>query len=79
MQYKDGILTARTETITQDVSLGGVSFYSDKKFNVGQLITLKLFYDSKSPAKLFKGKIICSKETSDVVPKGYLNGLFFIR
>lgn len=79
MQYKDRVLTARTDALTRDVSLGGVSFYSDKKFKEGQPITLRLFYDARGPAKVFKGRIVWSREASDVVPKGYLNGLAFIR
>ena len=79
MQYKDGIFSAHADVLTKDVSLGGVCFFSDKKVKLGQIIKVKLYYDSKVPAKVIKGKVVWSTPYSDSISKGYLNGLTFIR
>ena len=79
MQYKDGLFTLQTDTMTKDVSLGGVCFFSEKKLKSGQVIKLKLFYDAKAPVKALKGKVIWSTTYKDEISKGYLNGLAIMR
>lgn len=79
MQYKDGIFTAQKDTVTKDVSLGGVCFFSEKKLKPGQIIKVRLFYDTKKPVRELKGKVAWCTEYNDAVTKGYLNGLTFMR
>jgi hypothetical protein len=79
MQYKDGIFSSGADTVTKDVSLGGVCFFSEKHLKVGQMIKLKLYYDNKTPARSLKGKITWSTPCQDNVAKGYLNGMTFVR
>lgn len=79
MQFKDSFFAMQTDTLTKDLSLGGVCFFSQKPFKLGQVIKVKLFYDSKSPVKALKGKVVWSREFKDNVSKGYLNGLTFVR
>ena len=79
MQYKEGIFAAGADTVTKDVSLGGVCFFSEKKFKGGQLIKLKLYYDNKTPARFLKGRITWSTPCEDNISKGYLNGINFLR
>ena len=79
MQYKEGVFTGQRDTVTKDVSLGGVCFFSEKKLKPGQMIKLRLYYDTKKSVKSLKGKIIWSTPYNDAVSKGYLNGLTFIR
>lgn len=79
MQYKDGIFATGADTVTKDVSLGGVCFFSEKQLKVGQLIKLKLFYDNKKPARALRGKITWSTPCQDNISKGYLNGMIFLR
>lgn len=79
VQYKENFLTAKTDTVTKDVSLGGLCFFSEKKLKMGQMIKLRLFYDPKAPARIMKGRVIWSREYKDKGIPGYLNGLSFIR
>ncbi len=79
MQYKDNLFTVQKDTVTKDVGLGGVCFFSERKIPLGKLINLKLYYDDKGPARALKGKVVWSTEYQDKVSKGYLNGLTFIR
>ncbi len=79
MQYKDGVFAFSFDTVTKDVSLGGVCFFSEKRLKAGQKIDIKLYYDSNIPAKKIKSKIVWSAVFNDKLFKGYLNGLTFIR
>ncbi|MFH0877985.1 MAG: PilZ domain-containing protein [Candidatus Omnitrophota bacterium] len=79
VQYKKGLLSVLNDTVTKDVSLGGLCFFSEKKIKIGKVVRLRIFYDGKSPAKVLKGRVVWSTECSDVISKGYLNGLTFLR
>ena len=79
VQYKNSVFAAHTDSVTQDVSLGGVCFFSEKKLQPGQVIKLKLFYDPKAPARVLKGKIAWSQECKDKLGQNYLNGVAFLR
>ena len=79
MQYKNGRFSSTVDTATKDVSLGGVCFFSDKKFKKGQIVTLKLYYDTNIHPKNVKGKIVWSTECHEGSIAGYLNGLTFIK
>ena len=79
MQYKNGVFTFSFDTVTKDISLGGVCFFSQKKLRLGQKIEFKLYYDPKIPAKKLKGKVVWCTVFNDKPLKGYLNGLIFIR
>lgn len=79
MQFKDGFFTANKDTVTKDVSLGGVCFFSEKKIPSGKIVNVKLFHDSKKPARVLKGKVVWSTVYKDSVSDGYLNGLVFLR
>jgi hypothetical protein len=78
MQFKDGFFSASIDTVTKDVSVGGVCFFSDKKVAVGRVVTVKLYYDSRKGAKKVTGRVVWSKPYEDKASKGYLNGLMFI-
>lgn len=79
MQYKSGFFTLSDESVTKDLSLGGVCFFSEKKMKSGQTVSMKLYYDSKSSARVMKGKIAWSRKCNDGFSQGYLNGVTFIR
>lgn len=79
MQFKDGFFSAHMDTVTKDVSLGGVCFFSEKKFALGKVVKLKLFHDAKKPARILKGRVVWSTVCKDSVSEGYLNGLVFLR
>jgi hypothetical protein len=79
MQFKDNFFTAHKDTVTKDVGLGGVCFFSEQKFVIGKVVRLKLFHDAKRPARVLKGKVVWSTVYKDSVSEGYLNGLVFLR
>ena len=79
VQFKDGIFSANTDTLTKDVSLGGVCFFSEKKLTPGKILKLRLFHDGKKPAKCINGKITWMQECNDKISKGYLIGVTFKR
>ena len=79
VQFKDSIFAARTDTVTKDVSLGGVCFFSEKRLPIGKVVKLRLFYDGKSPAKAIKGKVAWIQECNDKISKGYIIGITFLR
>lgn len=79
MQYKTGVFSPKIDTLTRNVSLSGACFFSDKKLKVGQIINLKIFYDSKKPAGPLKGKVVWSCACQEGALQGYLNGLIFLK
>lgn len=79
MQYKEGMFAAKMDTLTRNVSLNGACFFSDKKLKLGQIINIRLFYDTKKPAGPLKGKVVWSRVCNEGPAKGYLNGLVFTR
>ncbi len=79
MQYKDRIFAPSIDTMTKDISLGGLCFFSDKKLKIGRVIKIKLFYGTRAPAKVMKGKVVWSTPYEDKLARGYLNGLTFIQ
>ncbi|MFH1691043.1 MAG: PilZ domain-containing protein [Candidatus Omnitrophota bacterium] len=79
MQYKAGLFTVKMDTLTRNVSLNGACFFSDKKLKLGQIINIKLFYDTKKPAGPLKGKIVWSQECREGSTKGYINGVVFLK
>lgn len=79
VQYKDGVFSAHMDTVTRDVSLGGVSLFTEKKLPVNKVIKLRLFYDSKTPAKDVKGMVVWTVEHTDKLSKGYMCGVKFLR
>lgn len=79
VQYNEGFFKAKGESITKDLSLAGLCFFSEKKLKVGQVVRMKIYYDDKSPAKILKAKVMWSKPSKGDVCRGYLNGLSFVR
>ena len=79
VQFKEGIFSANTDTVSKDVSLGGVCFFSEKKLKSGKALKLRLFYDGKKPAKCINGKVAWVQECNDKISKGYLIGITFKR
>ncbi len=79
MQYKTGIFFPKVDTLTRNVSLNGVCFFSDKKLKIGQVVNLKIFYDTKKPAGPLKGKVVWSCDCHEGAARGYLNGLVFLK
>ena len=79
VQFKDNIFAAQTDTVTKDISLGGVCFFSEKMLKIGSTVKLKLFYDGKSPARSLKGKVAWIQECNDKISKGYIVGMTFMR
>jgi c-di-GMP-binding flagellar brake protein YcgR len=79
VQYRDSIFAGQMDTVTKDVSLGGVAFFTEKKLPVGKVIKLKLFYDGKSPAKVIKARVVWCREFNDKISKGYMSGVTFLR
>lgn len=79
IQFKDRLFSGEVDTLTKDVSLGGVCFFSSKKLKVGADINVKLFYETKGPARAIKGRVVWSTPYQDGTEKGFLNGLMFIR
>ena len=79
VQFKDGIFSANIDTISKDVSLGGVCFFSEKKLQPGKILKLRLFYDGKKPAKCINGKVAWVQECNDKISKGYIIGVTFKR
>ena len=79
LQYKESFWMPTTETMTKDLSLSGVCFFSQRKLSPGQAVRVKMFYDPKSPEKVMKGRIVWSKPYEDSAGKGYINGLVFVK
>lgn len=79
LQYKLGLFSLFGESLTKDVSLGGICFFSEKKLKLGRIVRLRLYYDDKHPARVLKGRIVWSKFIKDKLSSGYLNGLELIR
>jgi c-di-GMP-binding flagellar brake protein YcgR len=79
VQYKDGFFTGNVDTVSRDVSLGGICFFTEKKLSKGRIIKLRLFLDGKKPAKVLKGKVAWSREFSDHISKGYISGITYVR
>jgi hypothetical protein len=78
VNYRFGFFSPVTETVSRDVSVSGICFYSDKKLKVGQKIKGEIFYDPKMPAKKFLGQIAWSKPEENDEDQGYLNGVRFL-
>ena len=78
-QYRKGLFSGRDQTVTKDISAGGLCFFSEKAVKPGTVIKMRLFSDKKSPDRVLKGRIMWSKEYDDSVCKGYLYGLSFFR
>jgi hypothetical protein len=79
IQYRKGLFSGSEQTVTMDMSLGGLCFFSKEKIKIGNLIKVRVFDDRKSPEKFIKGRVVWTKEYSDAASKGYLNGLSFLR
>ena len=79
MQYKKGLFSAHADTVTKDVGLGGLCFFSEKKFKTGDVLSLKIYYDAKKPVRKLKGKVVWVTPFKDSVFEGFLNGLIFLR
>lgn len=79
MQYKTGMFIAKRDTLTKNASLNGACFFSDKKLKLGQIISIKLFYDTKKPAGPLKGRVVWSQECQESLAGGYINGVIFLK
>lgn len=77
LEYDNGFWVPVTDTVTKDISGGGICFYSDKKLKTGLVLRVKLYHDTKMPPEIFIGKVVWSKPSEDEENDGYLNGLKF--
>jgi hypothetical protein len=78
LQYKKGFLSPTDETVTKDISLQGLCFFSQKSFKFGSVIKLKIYFDTKDSTKIVRGKVVWSTPYKDSVFQGFLNGLVFL-
>lgn len=78
VQYKKGLFSGRKHTVTKDMSVGGLCFFSEEKIRLGKVIKMRIFQDKKTPDQIVKGRVVWSREYNDSLTKGYLNGLSFL-
>jgi|GEM_PF-2298137 len=78
LQYKKGFLFPTDETVTKDISLGGLCFFSQKSFKFGSVIRVKIFFDTEESTKIVRGKVVWSTPYKDSIFQGFLNGLVFL-
>lgn len=78
VSYKPGLFSGEVNTLTENISLKGACFFSDRKLEEGKIITLKLQQQTKEGLKKIKARIIYSKPIKDKTGSGFFNGVEFI-
>ena len=79
VQVKAGLWSPTVDSMLKDVSVGGISFFCEKKLRVGQQVTLKIYYDVKTPSRLRKGRVVWSSPAQEKGMSGYWYGATFKR
>jgi hypothetical protein len=75
--YKPGRINEK-ELMTNNISLKGACFFSEKELKPNKIIMLKFYFGPKVGSKQVKSRVVYSMSVKDDLGQGYLNGVEFL-
>jgi hypothetical protein len=78
VHFRKGLFSGVDQTVTKDMSIGGLCFFSGKKIKLGNVIRVRIFNNKKSPDKVIKGRVVWCRQYDDSLSQGYLYGLSYL-